>query len=115
MKHIKFLLIISTFISCNTSLDIDVRELESFMGVKLRDYTVIRHESSIGIGNMTKVLEVGLTEESMKQLLKDIDLKKYSVADNNIYYLNIFSDSGGTRQSIIINISKRTITYSYRD
>ena len=115
MKHISFLLIIFTLISCNKSLDIDVHELESFMGIELRDYTVVRHENTIGIGELIKVLEVELSEESMKQILKDIDLRKYSVMDNNIYYLNIFSDSDGTRQSIIMNTSKRTITYSYRD
>lgn len=76
MKYINFLIIIFIFISCNKPLDIDVRELESFMGIELQDYTIVRHENTIGIGELTKVLEVGLSEESMKQILKDIDLKK---------------------------------------
>lgn len=91
-----------------------MHELESFIGVKPQDYTVVRHENTIGIGESTKVLEVELSEESMKQLLKDIDLRKYSVIDNNIYYYNDFSEDTVQRESVMINLSKQTITYSYR-
>lgn len=115
MRYRIFIIIfIFLFISCDNE-KYDIQKLENFIGIKLENYDIIRHTSGIAIGDSFMVIELKFEKKDIEQVLKEIkNFDKYSISDDKSYYYFNFIN-GGIRESVIINLKKQTITYSYRD
>jgi len=112
--RIFIIIFIFLFISCDNK-EYDIQKLENFIGIKLESYDVIRHESGIAIGDSFMVIELKFEKKDIEQTLKEIkEFEKYSISDDkSYYYFNLINE--GVKESVIINLQKQTLTYSYSD
>ncbi|WP_396176850.1 hypothetical protein [Flavobacterium sp.] len=112
MRRFLTLLTLSFVVSCSRN-DKVVGRLSEILGVDIVNYTYFRNEKSSSFGSNSIVVQIKIERADFVSLFKNVkDIDKFK-KQGSIYYLNM--EMTNQRESVIIDTSNETITYSFID
>jgi len=112
MKNLIILIGLTMLLSCNTESKHEYckKIIENSLSIPIpNQFKLINYNSDFSIGDYSEQFELKFSKKIFMQILNSVNTEKY---DNNIYFCNI-KDDENERITIIFNVSKNTIKYTY--